>query len=176
MYGKHWAWPELSTQYFLGSLHFIPDASRRQPPTPPDFGCISFVWGLSREICQKVDVVWLEKLQSLWWSSQLGDSNVLLEATAVLLGLQDLGGKLTTGSHIGVILRQSLAILWVMLKLSRAMVGHAEAICQMLFGHVVGFVPLSALPQKHQDFKWVLASHVGSMWGSNPLVQSGVTE
>ena len=33
----------------------------------------------------------------------------------------------------------SLAILWVMLKLSRAMVGHAEAICQILFGHVVGF-------------------------------------
>ena len=27
-----------------------------------------------------------------------------LEATAVLLGLQDLGGKLTTGSHIDVIL------------------------------------------------------------------------
>ena len=45
------------------------------------------------------------------------------------------------------------------------MVGHAEAICQMLFGHVVGFVSLSALPQKHQYFKWVLASHVGSIWG-----------
>ena len=81
-----------------------------------------------------------------------------LEATAVLLGLQDLGGKLTTGSHIGVILGPSLAILWVMLKLSRAMVGHAEAICQMLLGHVVGFVSQSVLPQKHQDFKWVLAS------------------
>ena len=40
-----------------------------------------------------------------------------------------------------------------MLKLSRTMVGHAEAICQMLFGHVVGFVSQSALPQKHQDFK-----------------------
>ena len=40
-----------------------------------------------------------------------------LEATAV-----DLGGKLTSGSHIGAILGPSLAILWVMLKLSRAMV------------------------------------------------------
>ena len=44
----------------------IPDASRRPPPTPQDFGCITFLWGLSREICQKVDVVWVEKLQSLW--------------------------------------------------------------------------------------------------------------
>ena len=43
-----------------------------------------------------------------------------LEATAALLGLRDLGGKLTTRS--------------------RAMVGHAEAICQMLFGYVVAFV------------------------------------
>ena len=44
-----------------------------------------------------------------------------MEATAVLLGakLRDLGGKLT---HIGAILGPSLAILWVMLKLSRAMV------------------------------------------------------
>ena len=48
------------------TLADIPDASRRQPPTPQDFGCISFVWGLSRQICQKVDVVWFEKLQSLW--------------------------------------------------------------------------------------------------------------
>ena len=30
------------------------------------------------------------------------------------------------------------------------MAGHVEAICQMLFGHVVGFVPQSGLPQKHQ--------------------------
>ena len=71
-----------------------------------------------------------------------------LEATAVLLGLQEL----TTGSHIGVILGPSLAILWVMLKLSRAMVGHGEAICQMLFGHVVGFVSQSALPPETPRF------------------------
>ena len=53
--------------------------------------CTAGFWihGLSREICQKVDVVWFEKLQSLWWSSQLGDSNVHLEATAVLLAVQD---------------------------------------------------------------------------------------
>ena len=49
-------------------------------------------------------------------------------------------------------------------KSSRAMVGHVEAICQMLFGHVVGFVSRSALPQKHQDFKWVLASYF-PIWG-----------
>ena len=47
-----------------------------------------------------------------------------LEATAVLLGLQDLGGKLTTGSHIGVILGPSLAILWGQVGLSG---GHVEA-------------------------------------------------
>ena len=55
---------------------------------------------------------------------------------------------------------------------NRAMVGHAEAICQMLFGHVVGFVSQSALPQKHQHFKWVLASHVGSIWGSDARIQA----
>ena len=33
-------------------------------------------------------------------------------------------------------------------------------------GHVVGFVSQSALPQKHQDFQWVLASYVGQMQGS----------
>ena len=47
-------------------LGVIPDASRRPQCTPQDFGCISCLWGLSREIGQKVDVVWFEKLQSLW--------------------------------------------------------------------------------------------------------------
>ena len=78
------------------------------------------------------------------------------EATAVLLGR----GQVDYRRHPG----PSLAILWVMLKQSRAMVGHAEVICQMLFCHVVGFVSQSALPQKHQDFKWVLASYVGPIW------------
>ena len=55
-----------------------------------------FLLEVIQEICEKVDVVWCEKLQRLWWSSQLGDSNVHLEATAVLLGLRDLWGKLTT--------------------------------------------------------------------------------
>ena len=59
-------------------------------------------------------------------------------------------------------------------EVSQAMAGHAEAICQMLFGHVVGFVSQSALPQKHQDFKWVLASYVGSMWGSNARIEATV--
>ena len=57
-----------------------------------------------------------------------------------------------------------------MLKLSRAVVGHVEVICQiLLFGHVVGFVSQSALPQKHQDFKWVLAE-IGVL---GPLKVSG---
>ena len=38
-----------------------------------------------------------------------------------------------------------------MLTLSRAMVGHVEVICQMLFGHVIGFASQSAFPQKHED-------------------------
>ena len=41
-----------------------------------------------------------------------------------------------------------------MLKLSRAMVG--------------------ALPQKHQEFKWVLASYVGSIWGPNARMRGQV--
>ena len=84
----------------------------------------------------------------------------------MLLGLQDLGGKLTSSWG------QVWPFLWVILKLSRAMVGHVEAICQMLFGHVVGFASKSALPQNHQDFKWVLASYVGSMWGSNARIEA----
>ena len=60
----------------------------------------------------------------------------------------------------------------MMLKLSRAMVGHVEAICQMLFGHVVGFVSQSAPSQKHQDFKWGLASCVASIWGSNARIEA----
>ena len=88
------------------------------------------------------------------------------------LQLRILGANRLAGSHIGTILGPSLAILWVMLKLSRAMVGHAGAICQRLFGHVVGFVSQSALPQKHPDFKWVLASYVLSVWGSNARMEA----
>ena len=91
-----------------GKEKFIPDASRRLPPTLQDFGLISFLWGLSRVVCQKVDVVWFEKLQRLWWSSQLGDRR---SYTRWLAG------------------------------------SHNEAICQMLFGHVVGFVSQSAPPE-----------------------------
>ena len=71
------------------------------------------------------------------------------------------GQEICQKVDIGAILESNLAILWVMLKLSRAMVSH-EAICQILFGHVV-LVSQSALPQKHQDFKWVLASYVLSL-------------
>ena len=43
-----------------------------------------------------------------------------------------LGASWLQGSYFGAILGPRLAILWVMLKLSRATVGHVEAICQML--------------------------------------------
>ena len=41
----------------------------------------------------------------------------------------------------------------VMLKLSWAMLNRVEAICQIMFGHVVGFASEGALPQQNQDFK-----------------------
>ena len=62
------------------------------------------------------------------------------------------------------ILGPSLAILWVMLKLSRAMGGHVEATCQILFGHVVGFVSQSAPPET--------TSYVLSIWGSNARMEA----
>ena len=57
-----------------------------------------------------------------------------------------------------------------MLKLSRAMVGHVEAICQILFGHV-GFVSQSAPPEIPR-FKWVLGSYVLPIWGSNAGIEA----
>ena len=50
-----------------------------------------------------------------------------------------------------------------------AMLCQVEAICQVLFGHVVGFASRNALPQQDPDFKWVSASHVGSIWGHGYL-------
>ena len=59
----------------------------------------------------------------------------------MLAKLRDIGGKFAIPGSLGPILGPNSAILWVMLKLSCAMVGHVEAIiCQMLFGYVVGFV------------------------------------
>ena len=77
-----------------------------------------------------------------------------LEATAQLLAakLGDLEGK--------------LGYREVMLKLSWAMLCHVEAICQIWFGHVVGFSSRYALPPAGQDFKWVSARGVGSIQGS----------
>ena len=43
------------------------------------------------------------------------------------------------------------------------MLFHVGAICQILFGHVVGFTSRHASPQQDQDFKWVSASYVGSI-------------
>ena len=58
-----------------------------------------------------------------------------------------------------------------MLKLSWAMLCLVEAICQNLFGHVVGFAsPRNALPQHDPDFKWVSASYVGLMGGSSTAI------
>ena len=263
------SWPFCMVWYgsraFLHYRTNIRDASRRQPPTQQDFGCISFVWGSSREIFQKVDVVWFKKLQSLWWSSQLGDSNVHLEATAMLLVAGSWGqvdyrkpywhhpgakfghfvgdveaksgygrscwsymsdvvrpccwacvpkcsppeaprflsrfwqamldpfwGQLQgSRQHFGPRLGPSLATLGpalqyleatalllaaklgdlegrlgyrgVMLKLSWAMLCYVEAICQILFAHVVGFASWNARPLAGP-------SYVGSIGGSSTAI------
>ena len=75
-----------------------------------------------------------------------------LEATALLLGgkLRDLEGKL---GHREVMLKQGGPC-------------YVETICQMLFGHVVGFAEMLS-PQQDQDFKWVSASYVGPTLGSS---------
>ena len=57
---------------------------------------------------------------------------------------------------------------WAMLALSwsgMGHVGHVEALCQILFSHVVGSASQNALPKQDQDLKWVSASYVGSIWG-----------
>ena len=79
-----------------------------------------------------------------------------LEATALLLGakLGDFEGK--------------LGYREVMFTLSRAMLCYVEAICQILFGHVVGFASRNALPPEGPRFSvgfWELCwLHVGSLW------------
>ena len=88
---------------------------------------------------------------------------------------RDLGDKLSTGSHIGAILGPSLAILWVMLKLSRARVGHVEAVCQMLFGHVVGFVSQSAPPPGRTKISsgfWFWRAMLDPFWVSNARIEA----
>ena len=59
------------------------------------------------------------------------------------------GASWLLGSHIGPILGP---IVWLMLKLSWAMVGIVEAICQMLFGYVVGFVSQNVVPPEAPRF------------------------
>ena len=56
-----------------------------------------------------------------------------------------------------------------MLKLSRAMVGHVEAICQILHGHVVGFVSRRALLQR---FSVGFGELFLSIWGSDARVEA----
>ena len=73
------------------------DASRRPAPTPQDFGRVSFLWGLSREICQKVDVCgevlsWETTTTTCVWRLQL----CFLGRSCGILGASWLAG-----SHIG---------------------------------------------------------------------------
>ena len=77
------------------------------------------------------------------------------------------------GSHIGAILGPSSAILWVMLKLSRAMVGHVGAVCQRLFGHVVAFVSQSA-PRNTKILSgfWRATFYLLSIGGSNARMEA----
>ena len=46
--------------------------------------------------------------------------------------------------------------------------GYREVVFKLswaiLFGHVVAFASRNAFPQQDQDFKWVSASYVGSIW------------
>ena len=146
--------------------------------------CISFLSKSSGEICQKVDVV----------GGQHGSYLCFLGAK-----LRDLGHTKKPYIYIysGAILGPSFAILWMMSKLSRAMVimsgfwramlgpfggsnvriegsnilswgqvwpswallrcvegvCHVEAICQILFGHVVSLASRNALPPAQPRFK-----------------------
>ena len=80
---------------------FIPDASRRPPPTPQ---CISFIWGLSREICEKVDE---------------GRCSLVRKTAEVVVKqpqLCFLGCRILGASHIGVVLGP---VLWAILKLEQ---------------------------------------------------------
>ena len=89
-----------------------------------------------------------------------------LETAAV-----DLGGKLTSGKpDFGAKFGHSVGDVGVKSGYGRS--SHVEAICQILFGHVVGFVSQSALPLKHQNCKRVLASYLLSIWGSNARMQA----
>ena len=102
----------------------------------------------------------LALLAPFWdWGPSLTILGLLrhLEATALLLAakLGFLEGKLG------------------MLQLSLAMLCQVEAICQVLFGHVVGFASKYALLAEDQDFKWASASHVGSIAGSSTAILKG---
>ena len=95
---------------------------------------------------------WRAMLEPFWgvkWKDQsyilgLDWGQVWLEATA-----RDLEGK--------------LGYREVMLKLSWAMLCYVEAVCQILFGHVVGFASRHAFPPAGPRFEWVSASYVGSI-------------
>ena len=106
------------------------------------------------------------KIAELVVNCHSGDSNVHLQATAVLVGvkLRDLGGKLITGKPYG---RDPGAKFGHFVGDVEAKSGHGrEAICQMLFSHIVGFMSQSARSQKHQNFYRGMASYGGKVRGS----------
>ena len=91
---------------------------RRPLPTRQDF-----FWGFSRESCQKVDVVWFGK------NCRAFGEVVNWETTTYIwkLQLRLLGASRRAGNHIW-------AEFGTKSKVSRAIVGHVEALCQKWFG------------------------------------------
>ena len=81
-----------------------------------------------------------------------------LEATGASWGeVGDLGGQVDYGKPFCGILSPSLATLWVMLKLSRAMAGHVEAISELCWAH---------LGVKCKDRSNILGPDWGQVWPS----------
>ena len=72
---------------------------------------------------------------SIWGSS------ARIEATMGILGPR-LGPSLAILDHVGSYSSAS----WARLELSQAMLGHVEAICQILLGHEVGFASKHVSP------------------------------
>ena len=158
---RTWPRPRRSPQHRRRGALFIPDASRRPPPTLQDFGCIIKFplrviqrnlsegrWGVN--LC---NVVWFQNLQSLWWSSQLGESNV-----HVLLGakLRDLGASW--------LYREAMLAFcgWCW---SQVGLGYGRSCWSYMsdFVRLCCWVVFQNAPLRHQDFKWVLASYVESI-------------
>ena len=84
----------------------------------------------------------------------------------------DLGGKL---GYREVILARSWGQVRAFcghIEAKLGYVGHVEAICRILFSHVVGSASQNALSKQGQDFKWVSASYVGSICESGAEIMA----